>query len=266
MMPQIEPLGRVCCLLGDVSTIPKRAAYDELLKQLSPQFEHVLVILGNHEFYHDTFTTAKTFWHHYFESVVPNELQLHNVVLLDCQTFDVDNVRFVGATLWSHMYMEAFEKCQLAISDFKHILSDDPSQVRSNGKREGFSPNVRNQLHQEQLKWIENQLEKAKLDQKRVVLLTHHAPTKNSVDTGRYQTDPVYSQTYSTETLKGKIQDSFGDIIEYWCFGHTHDNVNFTLKSESLPNTHNIRIVTNQLGSYMKGQRIDFNPSLLLHM
>jgi predicted phosphodiesterase len=259
-MPQIEPQSNVCCLLGDISTIPKITAYDSLLQSLSPHYQRILVVLGNHEFYHETYTNARAFWNNYFNDYVPNTLQIHNVTLLDVDIFDVPgtNVRFIGTTLWTDIDPAADEDIQKHVADYKVIHLGENKQT----SKQKLSPDFVRNEHLSQLNWIKEQLEIAKLDQKRVVLLTHHAPTVEQTRSTEI-TDDRYSSAFLGEILRGKIQQNYGDIIDCVCFGHTHHNVDIVLKDDENDNR-SIRVVSNQLGAFMKGARIGFNPAKVI--
>lgn len=180
------------------------------------------MLLGNHEFFHDSYTGALSFWTDYFDNVVPTELGFTNVNLLHMKTFDVDHVRFIGTTLWSHLSEQDFGQFQATISDFRNIRPpDQSSSIREQDRHHNeFSPHFRNMIHLEQVQWIRAELERARLDGKRIVLLSHHAPTKHDLKLGNTQTThPLFHHAFRTEVLKGNIQERYGDIIEYCCFG-----------------------------------------------
>ena len=260
-MPRLEANADICCLLGDISTIAKVKAYDNLLKWISPQFKHILVILGNHEFYHEEWFKAKQFWLDYFTNHVPNKLNVQNVTYLDQGVFDVEgtNVRFLGTTLWSRVQDEHSEFVAQGLSDYKHIYfsESDSSQKRK------LSPQDTSEQHVKDLEWIKQQLEIAKQQDKRVVLLTHHAPTKENTSSPQYNHDVKLESAFCSEILRGEIQQNYGDILKIACFGHSHFNVDFVLKDKA-NSQRNIRVVSNQLGYFMKGDRIGFGENKIL--
>ena len=70
----------------------------DFFKRCSFQFPHVIYIMGNHEHYHGDFATTGTKIRSMLESNF-----LSNVYFLDKETKVIDDVTFVGGTLWTDM-------------------------------------------------------------------------------------------------------------------------------------------------------------------
>ena len=63
------------------------------------RFPHVLYVMGNHEHYHGDFATSG--------KIIKEELaQYANVHLLDQETKVIDDITFIGGTLWTDMNKE----------------------------------------------------------------------------------------------------------------------------------------------------------------
>ena len=75
----------VLALVGDICTVRYRSRYEEFLRTFAPQYELVLVLTGNHEYYSCTRARAE-------EVVAEICAPLENVHFLNCSA-----VEFQGA-------------------------------------------------------------------------------------------------------------------------------------------------------------------------
>ena len=73
----------------------------DFFKRCSFQFPHVIYIMGNHEHYHGDFATSGN----KLKSLLESNM-LSNVYLLDKESKKIDDVTFVGGTLWTDMNKE----------------------------------------------------------------------------------------------------------------------------------------------------------------
>ena len=73
----------------------------DFFKRCSFQFPHVIYILGNHEHYHGDFATT----YNKIKSMLESNM-LSNVYLLDNEIKQIDDVTFIGGTLWTDMNKE----------------------------------------------------------------------------------------------------------------------------------------------------------------
>ena len=68
-------------------------------ERVSQKFPHVLYVMGNHEHYHGDFP--------YTVSEMKRKLEIYeNIHVLDKEVFRLDDVVFVGSTLWTNMNNE----------------------------------------------------------------------------------------------------------------------------------------------------------------
>ena len=72
--------------------------YVDFFRRCSFQFPHVIYILGNHEHYHGDFATTANL----IQSMLESNM-LSNVYLLDREVKVIDDVTFIGGTLWTDM-------------------------------------------------------------------------------------------------------------------------------------------------------------------
>ena len=191
------------------------------------RFPHVLYVMGNHEHYHGDFATSG--------KIIKEELaQYANVHLLDQETKVIDDVTFIGGTLWTDMNKED----GITLMHMKDMMND--FRCITNGAREThykdtlgnlhvriarFTPDDAVEDHKKMLEYIKIMVE-GKNDQKFVVV-GHHAPSKASTHP-RYVDETIMNGGYSSD-LSEFILDY--PQIKLWTHGHTHENFDYLIGS-----------------------------------
>jgi len=230
----------------------------DFFKRCSFQFPHVIYIMGNHEHYHGDFATSGN----KLKSLLESNM-LSNVYLLDKESKKIDDVTFVGGTLWTDMNnddeMTKFHVTR-RMNDFQCVENGNRMVTRTvpiyelnpnwtedglNGgkylqneagfhirigekKKQGpshFSPQDAFDDHKKMLGYIQTVIE-GKFDQKFVVV-GHHAPSKLSTHP-RYKHDTLMNGAYSSsldEYILAHPQ------IKLWTHGHTHEDFDYMLGS-----------------------------------
>eukprot|EP01080_Neovahlkampfia_damariscottae_P003187 gene3187-5503_t len=240
-IPPIEqtenPKTDILCLLGDISTLKKISEYKKLLDKVTTAFEHVLILFGNHEFYHYTAEKSKTCQEEWNEKLFS---KYENVHVLDR-----------GVTLWSYTEDEDQSKIvEYLISDFKSIHLNDGEKSK-NLKMQ----NVKN-WHLEDVKFIEKEILNSTKDQQ-IVILTHHPPFEASLIKNELKKEEAEAlkEYFSNKGMEKLMKEN----VKIWCFGHTHENVDYIEKSSE----GKTRIVSNQVGYYMRGSRIGYTQKVI---
>ena len=213
-MPVPEVLGDVLVLAGDIHIGTNAIPW---IEQCAEKFDHVIYIMGNHEYY------GQKFWK--LVSQVRNSLAgysmddikfkddlskvqkifdpITNVYVLDNDSIKIEDVYFHGSILWS----KANPFTELYINDFKKITYKYPGGYGKFSAAECA------------LKFFENKmwLEKAIVPGEKNVVITHFAPSFEMINMFRYKDDMMNSY-YATEIL----QDFDPYDINLWISGHTH--------------------------------------------
>ena len=195
--------------------------YRNFLERASVQFKHVIMIAGNHEFYHGR-------WYKALDTMRHECNQFHNVYFLEDQVKEIDEVLFVGSTLWTDMNKNEWHtkyQVKQGMSDFKIIKNDQ------NGYR-NLHPDDVIVRHSKSLEFIKNTIVNTS---KKIVVVTHHAPSDMSV-ADCYKGDILMNGAYRSN-LEDFIMDS---NINLWCHGHTHFSFDYMLG--------NTRVVCNPRG------------------
>lgn len=211
----------------------------DFFKRCSFQFPHVIYVLGNHEHYHGDFATTK------------NKIQdmlnyncLSNVYLLEREVRVIDDVTFIGGTLWTDMNngdQLTLYHMRTMMNDFRCVENSNRvvnykayEQINGVDNRERpifktrtakFSPEDAFEEHIKMKGYIQ-QIVEGKADQKFVVV-GHHAPSPLSIHS-QYANDTIMNGGYSSD-LNEFILDH--PQIKLWTHGHTHHNFDYCIGS-----------------------------------
>lgn len=175
--------------------------YSNFFNKCSENFEHVIYVLGNHEFYSGLYDKAKSI----IQPYVPK-----NFYILNDETVKIQDINFIGFTLWTDYFNEnplQMWDCQQRLNDYKAI------RIGANYRK--FRVNDALAFHRKSLNYLKTQL--YLLKDKRVFVISHHSPTLQSIP-----------EKFKTSIVNGGYcSDLDGLIIENsnilnWAFGHIH--------------------------------------------
>jgi len=204
----------------------------DFFKRCSFQFPHVVYIMGNHEHYHGDFAKSAT----KIKSMLASNM-LSNVYFLDKETKVIDDVTFIGGTLWTDMNKEdslTLRHIAQMMNDFRTVENsnreatyrtfDENDNVKFRTRPARFSPEDAVEDHKKMLEYIRIMIE-GKND--KFVVVGHHAPSKQSTHP-RYKYEEVMNGGYSSE-LSEFILDH--PQIKLWTHGHTHEDFDYMIGS-----------------------------------
>ena len=223
----------------------------DFFEMCSKEYKNVIYIVGNHEHYNGDFSQTIPHLKRSFG-------YLDNLHILDKETVTIDDVTFIGGTLWTDMNKED-ASTMISISG----MMNDFIKV-SNGKLDNNSDKPFYRIkrlnpddvvidHKEMLEYIRTIVD-GKYDQKFVVV-GHHAPSKLSTKP-RYKDDYLMNGAYSSD-LSEFILDY--PQIKMWTHGHTHDTFDYLMGST--------RVVCNPRGYVNYEQRADdFDPNIIFEV
>jgi predicted phosphodiesterase len=185
--------------------------------------QHIIYVAGNHEFYKGKFhkiihklnTTAK-------------ELDIH---FLHNSSVEIDGVQFVGGTLWSDFAL--FGNPTVSAYDAKQGMTDYKAITckTKEGRYRKLNPTDTLSEHRKTRDFLTDIF---KTEHPRRVVVTHHAPSANSVN-------PVFANHHLTPCYASHLDDLVkSSSAKYWIHGHTHDKAAYSIG--------NCRIITNQRG------------------
>lgn len=186
----------VLILAGDIYLI-RRMTYDldsrftEFMDNITGEFEHVIYVAGNHEYYDSSIYDIKK---------LRDAVKMYkNVHVLDTQSITINNINFIGGTMWTDMNKDdPVLKLQAPriMNDFTVI--DD------------FSPDYTVSA----FKVFNDYLQSHKpVD----VVVTHHGPSWGCVS------DEFKSSYYNPLY----VSDVDVSDVKFWIYGHLHGGKSF---------------------------------------
>lgn len=166
-----------------------------LLDILSPQWFHIILVPGNHEFYGYTVAAA-------LDLMQSTAVDFNNVSVLNQQTVILDNIKFCGAVGWAPArQLPGIEKY---VEDFRCIQRFNVTRCQ--------------ELHDQFLEWIT--LELSTPTKQKKVLITHF---------GQYSV-PVpkrfWGNPFNRYFITGALDLVELELPDFIIFGHTHSSTN----------------------------------------
>ena len=217
--------------------------FRDFFKRCSFQFPHVIYIMGNHEFYNGKFYAG-------IDYMREECAKYPNVYMLEQDMKIINNVVFVGGTLWTNMNkrdpltMHAIEGM---MNDFRIIRND----ARNYACMSALDVAIR---HDRTLAYIEHIVHEHK--NKKCVVVGHHSPSFQSCHP-MYGNDTLMNGGYHSD-LSEFIMDH--PQIKLWTHGHTHHPFDYVIGET--------RIVCNPRGYENDGysEQTGWDPTKILEI
>jgi predicted phosphodiesterase len=229
-----NPLPQAADLLimaGDVIPYIYHNQADEFFDTFSRDFEQIFYVFGNHEFYRGEVNTAYPRY---------DKLLRNNLRLLNNRSFDFAGYRFIITTLWTNIPLAEREKVQTMMNDFRLINKRTIfKELRT------FLIEDMINYYLQSVKFLEKEL--AAAQDKKVIVVTHHVPTYESLP-----------QNFLNSALKYTYGNNLNYLIEAnpqilaWISGHCH--------YPELRHKGNTLLVRNPLGYVKHNQQEKFQP------
>jgi hypothetical protein len=194
--------------------------FHEFMQRCCARFSNVIYILGNHEHYHGDFADSVFHLKDKFK-------YLKNLYLLDNDIIKIDDVTFIGGTLWTDMNKEdsvTMSNIATRMNDFR-IVSNSNSPYKKNQRFPAFTPADAVDEFKKMISLIDNAIKTNSTD--KYIVVGHHAPSKQSTHP-RYKDEFYMNGGYSSD-LTDFIIDR--PQIKLWTHGHTHDGFDYMIGS-----------------------------------
>ncbi|EIM86675.1 Ser/Thr protein phosphatase protein [Stereum hirsutum FP-91666 SS1] len=193
-------------LLGDIGWTVEPRLFEWLESQLK-RFTTIFFVSGNHEPYRSTVDESSNALRA-FATRVNADSSLGTFIFLDRTRYDVSpTLTILGCTLWSSLNPDDLDILSWSLTDFRRI--------------EGFNPETYSALHNADLAWLNSTVSSIARDEpeRKIVILTHHAPTKDGTGDPKFNDGPTNS-AFATELTVEECWKS--GRVALWAFGHTH--------------------------------------------
>ncbi len=221
----------------------KAQRFRDFFKRCSFQFPHVIYIMGNHEFYHGKFYAAIDYMR---EEVA----KYPNIYLLEQDMKIIDDVVFVGGTLWTDMNSRdplTMHAMKDMMNDFRIIRNEN----RNYAPMSALDVAIR---HDRTLSYIKLIVQEHK--DKKCVVVGHHAPSFKSVHE-QYASQTLMNGGYASD-LSEFIMDH--PQIKLWTHGHMHQPFDYVIGET--------RVVCNPRGYENDGysENSGWNPHIIIEV
>lgn len=237
-----EDLYRYSSEINDPSKGPRHLSahrFRKFLKMVSENFQHVVYVAGNHEFYHGKFLQT-------IEILRGECSKFPNIHFLDGEFIDIGNTRIVGGTLWT----DCNKGCPTTMYHLTSFMNDyQVIRVESHGYRK-LRPSDTTGRHSVYLKKFRDYIQSA--EGKKVVVVSHHAPSTLSISP-EYKDDYYTNGGYASDLSEFILDHS---NVSLWIHGHVHTVFDYTIGET--------RIVTNPRG--YPSENTGWDPNKILEV
>jgi Icc-related predicted phosphoesterase len=220
----------VLVIAGDVTTANSLLKLVALARTTK---KPIVFVAGNHEYYGGNFDEVNR----ELERIRSYSGNFH---FLNNGSLCVDDVQFIGSTLWSNFDLapnpvEFARFIRPLISDFDCITKSSTAK---------FSPHDCLKLNQESRSFLKDEISSSFTGKK--VVVTHFCPSPKSIH-------PVFDGDTANPYFCCNCEDLMGSSVPLWVHGHTHQSIDY-----KHGNTH---VIANPKGYF--DENIKFNGELV---
>lgn len=212
------------------------------LAKVAKRFKYVIFVLGNHDYW-DTNVL-------YEPTKIKEELKaqgITNAFLLEKDAITLENVKFVGGTLWTD-----FKRGDPLVMGTAPSMMNDYRFMRYGAAYGKCHPNHLYEIFMNTKKFIFENV-KREGDQY-VFVVTHMAPSWNSI-APHFRAEIMSNYLYFSDLEKRIAAD--GKDIDFWAHGHIHWPADYLLGKT--------RVLCNPRGYAMEAMP-DFNPNFRIEL
>lgn len=226
-------------LAGDIGNFARDLTVTEKhLLEWSSRFKHVVYVCGNHEYYGGSFQET----HNRIGDLIKTN-KINNLHFLNSDCVIIENVAFVGTTLWTD-YGRGDEKSMdialFSMSDYRYIWTDDLVDT--------VRPKQLYKEHQQQKMFIFDKAKEMHNLGHKVVVVSHHLPSYKSVH-------PFYASSDLNIAFASDLDNEIEHSdIDVWVHGHTHYCFDYILGKTNIKCNPRGYVIRNNT------ENVDFDP------
>lgn len=193
----------VLILAGDTAEYPKNLNFIDFISKFYPNLK-IIEVGGNHLYY--SCSTLQISINDINKACKTHNEYNPNYYFLENDTVQIDNVKFIGATMWTKLGERAGiqMKCAQALNDFNYIIRKYPHKL---------SPRDCVEMCEKSRKFIVKEVNNTSKNIESIVI-THHCPVW-------YGGDDI---THAFNIDLSKTIKRFKNTPKAWVYGHTHKN------------------------------------------
>ena len=195
--------------IGQLAEVFDSRHYLHFIRTQCENFQHVYLVLGNHEFYGVTRQAGVEIA---MKLQAEPILQSKLTVLYRKRVDISEDVTLLGCTLNTHIPPDAYDSVLENLADFRKI--------------EEWTIKQHNQEHDLDKEWLKNEMTSIQIHEpkRQVVIATHHAPSLQNTMNPLLKDKPWHS-AFPTGILESESETwTQAPCLRYWIFGHTHWN------------------------------------------
>ncbi len=233
----------VIILAGDIDVGTKGVIW--AIEESERLQKTIIYVPGNHEYYGGDLSSIRSSLFQYAKKSQDDANDKTGVYVLDENEIIIQDVRFLGCTLWSD-YLADPNTNQSTAMEFARNGINDHHVIRYHGQT--FTPEDALNLHIKARKWL-----KLKLSENfsgKTVVITHHGPSM-----------ACQHKQFPISPISGAFHSNLDDLIELpdlWIYGHTHSCLDTYIGKS--------RLISNQFGYSEKKSCNEFNSKLLIEL
>jgi Icc-related predicted phosphoesterase len=164
--------------------------------------------------------------------------RIPNMFVLENEIIAIDDVCFLGTTLWTKLKQFPDEMLSKDWSDFYYI--------------KGMTVSYWNSLHEKAVKFIETAIQQT---DKKIVVITHHAPSPSSI---AEQFESSQENCFYYTDLDRLM---WYNPIKLWIHGHMHTSFDYVIGDEE----QSTRVICNPYGYYEEhATNQNFDPNFIV--
>lgn len=225
----LQVTGDILVLAGDIGYLgDDNYSLHPFWDWASDNYEHVVVVPGNHEFY--KMYNIDTLYNGWTLDIRSNVRCYYNSVIPISRRTEI-----VATTLWSKIRQQDAYYTETAISDFRRIRCG--GDIPLNWTR--F-----NMEHDKCLNFLKDSISRSKMEH--IIVVSHHVPSFE-----------LLAPEFKGSPLNGAFTVELADYIisspiDYWIYGHSHRNIDKVIGKTNC--------ITNQLGYVFHNEHLTFKP------
>jgi predicted MPP superfamily phosphohydrolase len=229
--------GDILCARHFKKDGPLKKVYNDFLQKCVKNFDEVLYINGNHEFY--GYNVKGTF--DVLAEHLPKEIHY-----LENDYVKIKDWVFLCCTLWTDFRNEN----PLEMMEASRFLNDYKT-IRIGSNYRKMNPDDTLGFHKKSKQFLQQKLEEFKND--KVWVLSHHSPSYQSIH-----------PKYKMETTNGAYASHLDDLIlshpniKYFSHGHTHESMNYFIGD--------CRVICNPRGYFPMEINPNFDPNFEIEL
>lgn len=214
------------------------------MKKMSKRFKHIVFVLGNHDYWGANLTLEP--------ASINKELEVQNIKnvhLLEQSIIVLDNVKFLGGTLWTDY--DGRKPREMLAAPF--VMANDHNRIKVGTSYQKLRVDHLLKVFDNTKNLIFNNSTRDNPDQK-VVVVTHMAPSYKSIHS-MWENSSTNAYYYSDLEIELCYLEH---NIDFWFHGHTHAPMDYFMEGARTTET---RVVCNPRG-YRGYEQTGFNPEL----